>query len=129
MVGGAGEFTRAGGNVNSPHYRQFLKLGDFPSTTGIFVFVDEHPDSINDGYFLNRAATGEWTDLPASYHDGAANLSFADGHAEVHRWVVPSTRPPAKPDSAGLPFPLPENARADFYWLMRRTSTYAEEDE
>jgi prepilin-type N-terminal cleavage/methylation domain-containing protein/prepilin-type processing-associated H-X9-DG protein len=126
MVGDAGEFTRGGTNVNNPEYRQFLKLGEFPSASEIFVFTEEHPDSINDGYFLNRGYAKGWTDLPSSYHGGSANLSYADGHAESHYWIVPSTKPPPKPDAAGLPFSLKLNERTDFYWLLRRTSTYDE---
>ncbi|NUQ15640.1 MAG: type II secretion system protein, partial [Flavobacteriales bacterium] len=118
MVGDAGEFTTSGTNVNNPAYRQFLKLGEFPAPSEVFVFVEEHPDSINDGYFLNRGLTATWTDLPASYHNGSANLSFADGHALTHRWALPSTKPPAKPDAAGLPLALGDDERADFYWLL-----------
>ena len=88
--------------------------------------MEEHPDSINDGYFLNRGLAAGWTDLPASYHNGGANLTFADGHAEFHSWTLPSTKPPSQPDAAGLPFPLSPNDRADFYWLLRRTSEYDE---
>ncbi len=128
MVGDAGDFTRNGTNVNNPWYRQFLKLGDFTSTSDVFVFIEEHPDSINDGYFLNKAQFPGWTDLPASYHNGAANLAFADGHTEFHHWTVPSTKVPAKPDAAGLPFSLKPTERDDFYWLMRRTSDYTETD-
>jgi prepilin-type N-terminal cleavage/methylation domain-containing protein/prepilin-type processing-associated H-X9-DG protein len=123
MVGDAGEFTLGGTNVNNPDYRQFMKTGEFPSAAEIFVFIEEHPDSINDGYFLNRWGKPMWTDLPASYHNGAASLTFADGHAEIHRWRVPSTTPPSRPDAAGLPFALDTNEREDFYWIMRRTST------
>ncbi|MFO1497662.1 MAG: prepilin-type N-terminal cleavage/methylation domain-containing protein [Verrucomicrobiota bacterium] len=129
MVGDAGEFTRYGNNVNNPSYRQFLKFGDIPAPADIFVFVEEHPDSINDGYFINKGLAAAWTDLPASYHNGAANLSFADGHAELHRWTVPSTRAPAKPDAAELPRALRDNERTDFYWLLRRTSTYEDSGE
>jgi prepilin-type N-terminal cleavage/methylation domain-containing protein/prepilin-type processing-associated H-X9-DG protein len=129
MVGDAGEFSRSGGNVNNPYYKQFLKEGEFPSATDIFVFIDEHPDSINDGYFVNRASAAGWSDLPASFHNGGGNLGFADGHAESHRWIVPSTKPPPWPDAARLPFALGDRERADFYWLMRRTSTYVPDDD
>ena len=30
--------------------------------------------------------------MPASYHNGAAGFSFADGHPEVKRWMVSSTK-------------------------------------
>jgi len=36
---------------------------------------------------LPEATTAQIIDFPASYHNGAAGLSFADGHSEVHRWV------------------------------------------
>ena len=122
MVGDAGQFTSSGGNTNNPYYRQYLKSSDFESTTEIFVFIEEHPDSINDGYFLNRAKSYEWNDLPASWHNGAANLSFADGHAEPHRWLVGSTKKPAAPDAAELPFRISSTEATDYYWLLERTS-------
>ena len=126
MVGDAGQFTLGGTNVNNPDYRQFLKLEQISAPSDIFVFVEEHPDSINDGYFLNKISYQGWTDLPASYHNGAANLSFSDGHSEIHTWLVPSTKRPARPDAAGLPFLLNPNERADWYWLLRHTSTYSD---
>ena len=33
-------------------------------------------------------------DVPASYHNGAGGLSFADGHAEIHKWLDPRTKTP-----------------------------------
>jgi prepilin-type processing-associated H-X9-DG protein len=122
MVGNAGQYTRTGENVNNPEYVQFFKLAQIPDPSRIFVFIEEHPDSINDGYFLNKMDSMEWTDLPASYHQGSAVLSFADGHAEGHRWRFSSTKPPARPDAALLPKSVPYKERDDFQWLMRRTS-------
>jgi prepilin-type processing-associated H-X9-DG protein len=37
---------------------------------------------------------GSWEDLPASYHNGAAGFSFADGHSETHPWMDPGTLAP-----------------------------------
>lgn len=124
MIGDAGEFTTSGQNTNNPSYHQFLKLSEFTRTSDIFVFIEEHPDSINDGYFINNTDYPEWHDLPASYHNGSANLAFADGHVENHRWVCQSTKKPARPEGASVPFDIEENDRADFYWLAKRTSTY-----
>jgi prepilin-type processing-associated H-X9-DG protein len=123
MVGDAGAFLVGAGNTNNPNYHQFRKFSEFTSTTDIFIFIDEHPDSINDGYFLNRPYNYEWNDLPASWHNGGANLSFGDGHSESHRWVNNSTRKPPQPDAAQLPFPIAAPERSDFYWLIKRTST------
>jgi prepilin-type N-terminal cleavage/methylation domain-containing protein/prepilin-type processing-associated H-X9-DG protein len=129
MVGDAGDFSRTGTNINNPDYKQFFSLTEITAPSDIFVFIEEHPDSINDGYYLNKSDTHAWNDLPGSYHNGAANLSFVDGHAEIHRWVNASTKPPAKADGAGLPFTLKSNELADLYWVWRRTSTYSEPPE
>jgi prepilin-type processing-associated H-X9-DG protein len=122
MVGNAGQYLQAGANVNNPDYRQFLRVPQIPQPAQIFVLTEEHPDSINDGYFLNKPDSMQWTDLPASYHKGAANLAFADGHLETHKWRFASTQPPARPDAAHLPFPVPLAERADYDWLMERTT-------
>lgn len=122
MIGDAGHFTESGNNVNNPHYQQFFTVTQIPNPAMIFILMEEHPDSINDAYFLNKVYSHEWNDLPASYHDGAANLAFADGHVESHTWVNPGTKPPPRPDAANLPLAVPEDAEDDFYWMMKRTS-------
>ncbi len=122
MVGNAGQFMRGGANVNNPYDRQFLKLGQIPQPAQIFVLTEEHPDSITDGYFLNQPDTNQWLHLPASYHKGAANLAFADGHLETHKWRCASTTPPARPYAVDLPLPVPVAEQADFKWLMYRTT-------
>ena len=54
MVGDVGPYTAKGYNVNNPGYQQYFKLSQITRPADIFVFLDEHPDSINDGYFLNK---------------------------------------------------------------------------
>jgi prepilin-type processing-associated H-X9-DG protein len=122
MIGNAGEFSQGGSNLNNPDYVQFFKTTQVPNPANIFVFIEEHPDSINDGYFLNRIYSQKWNDLPASYHSGGANLTFADGHLEIHKWLDPTTKPAARPTAAGLPFGVPWTQASDFTWLMSRTS-------
>jgi prepilin-type N-terminal cleavage/methylation domain-containing protein/prepilin-type processing-associated H-X9-DG protein len=124
MVGDPGEIISKGANTNNPDLKQFFKMSQVPLPSQIFVFIEEHPDSINDGYFLNKPDSGKWWDLPASYHNGAVNLSFADGHLEAHKWLFASTKPAARPGAAHpLPFVVPAADRADYDWLMFRTST------
>ncbi len=55
MVGDAGDFSAGGFNINNPDYVQFFKATQIPQPSEIFVFLDEHPDTINDGYFLNKS--------------------------------------------------------------------------
>ena len=62
-----------------------------PGPANTFVFLDEHADSIDDGAFMVNPGypqgQQQWRNLPASYHAGAGSFAFADGHAEVHRWL------------------------------------------
>jgi prepilin-type N-terminal cleavage/methylation domain-containing protein/prepilin-type processing-associated H-X9-DG protein len=122
MIGDAGELTQGGYNVNNPSYTQFFKRSLIPRPDSIFVFLDEHPDSINDGYFLNRAYYREWVDLPASHHNGAAAFAFADGHSELHRWRHDATKQPAKPDATVLPAQVSADALDDYQWIVSRMS-------
>lgn len=123
MVGNAGTFSKTGANVNNPNYRQFFKSTQVPKPGQIFVFIEEHPNSIDDGYFINNPEHLTWTNLPAAFHNGGANLSFVDGHAEMHRWMEASTKLPIRPGVAYLPLDVPTTARKDFNWLMYRAST------
>jgi len=125
MMGNAGPASETGANVNNPGYRQFFLIHQVPNPSRFFVFLDEHPDSLNDGYFLNRGDEREWIDLPASYHNGAAMFSFADGHSELHRWVEASTIQPARPDAARLPLDLKYSEMDDWRWVMERMSVGA----
>jgi prepilin-type processing-associated H-X9-DG protein len=124
MVGDAGTFSQTGTNLNNPGYVQFFKTFTIPRPSDIFVFLDEHPDSIDDGYFLNRdLATPTWNDLPASYHDGAASFSFADGHSEHHRWKNASTKQPPRAYAINAPLPMPiSDGLQDYTWVLSKMS-------
>jgi len=123
MVGDAGELSKSGRNSNNPNYLQFFKLSSIPKAANIFVFLDEHPDSINDGYFLNTWPTREWIDLPASYHDGAGAFSFADGHSQMQRWRHTLTKPPAQPlVITEFPVSVPDGQESDLSWVLQRMS-------
>lgn len=79
--------------IRNTHFT-FRKISEInrPSPSEAFVFLDEHPDGIDDGYFLvfvNRRQL--WGNLPANYHNGACGFSFADGHAEIRKWLDPDT--------------------------------------
>ncbi len=83
----------------------------------IWVFVDEHPDSINDGLFSTYNSKTKWNDLPASYHNGACGFAFADGHAEIKKWVDDTTKRPI------YRVPSPEGIVAphDVEWVYQRS--------
>ncbi len=94
-----------------------------PNPSLSWVFVDEHPNSINDACFFNNCTLQpgqfNWTDLPASYHNKACGFSFADGHSEIKKWLEASTLLPFKEgvDFGGQSCP---NSR-DYGWIIART--------
>jgi len=116
LVGNPGELT----NRFNPTYVQFYKRAEILNSSGIFVFLDEHADTINDGFFLNILDEYNWGNLPASYHNGAGNFSFADGHVESHRWQVSSTIRAVQ--RARLSGPVPASPPTDFDWIKLRSS-------
>ena len=107
-------------NRFNPSWQQFLKVTQFPRPSYFYVFIEEHPDTINDGYFMNTWDDIKWGNLPASYHDGAANMSWADGHVERHRWLGTPVRPPVKGGAGGGY--VPASPATDYLWLRERTS-------
>jgi prepilin-type N-terminal cleavage/methylation domain-containing protein len=126
MVGNVGTLLINGVNTKNPGYTQFLRTTQILHPAEIFVFLDEHPDSIGDGYFLNTEASAVngvaadvWHDLPASYHNRSTAFSFADGHSSLHRWLDATTIRPPAPNVQYFPFPA---ALADFDWLMDHMS-------
>ena len=78
-------------------YLHVKKTSDLriPGPADSWVFVDEHPDSINDAGLFSPYQS-EWIDLPASYHCGSCGFAFADGHSEIHRWKVATTLEPVR---------------------------------
>jgi prepilin-type N-terminal cleavage/methylation domain-containing protein len=68
-------------------FRVFLKDSDLaagmPSKT--WVFIDEHTMTLDDGWFLVTMDDSQpFANLPATRHQNAYGLNFADGHAEIY---------------------------------------------
>jgi prepilin-type N-terminal cleavage/methylation domain-containing protein len=73
-------------------YRGAAKASDLmiPGPALTWVYVDEHPDSMNDaGCFPPNTATNI-PDAPATSHGGACGFGMADGHGEIHKWRGPT---------------------------------------
>jgi prepilin-type N-terminal cleavage/methylation domain-containing protein/prepilin-type processing-associated H-X9-DG protein len=73
------------------------KMSDLiaPGPTDVWLFIDENPDSIDDGILYTNpnysSGTGIFTEFPGSDHNGACGIGYADGHADIHRWRDPTT--------------------------------------
>ena len=93
--------------LSPPPLRSYNKSSDMtnPKPADLFVFCEEHPDSMNDGWMNVIAAGGigipRWEDLPSSLHGNLSVFSFADGHTEAHKWKTPGyTCPPVTLNAA-----------------------------
>jgi prepilin-type N-terminal cleavage/methylation domain-containing protein len=82
-----------GSDINTS-FTVFTKYSQFSSSlsaSDAFIFLDENPVSLDDGFFLliesvNPNALSLNENHPAVNHGTSTSLSFADGHAELHKW-------------------------------------------
>lgn len=111
---------------NQRNYKTFYKNSDLAAVgpSRLWVLLDEHPDSINAGGFANtmveNPTQARIVDYPASYHNKAAGISFADGHAEIRKWIDGRTVVGVKFYEMPLNVSSPNNK--DMIWLSERTS-------
>jgi len=127
-VGGPGWDASGAWTPNSPRgWKTYLQTTDMtePGPSSTFVLIEEREDSINDGYFVVDMAgypqqARKIVDYPASYHNGAAGLSFADGHAEIHKWLDGRTVP--KLSKTDRPLDQPSVGNKDVYWMQERST-------
>jgi prepilin-type N-terminal cleavage/methylation domain-containing protein/prepilin-type processing-associated H-X9-DG protein len=121
----------AGYNAGQTAWLTYGKLSSFtrPGPANTFVIMDEHPFSINDGsLIISAVATAGNTyiiDFPGGNHNGAAGISFADGHVIIHKWLDSRTYifsiggPSGGPSSAPM-HPFPDDP--DCFYLAPITS-------
>lgn len=103
-------------------HKAWSKISDIknPNPSGAMVFVDESEYVIDDGYFIVDAfAANTWQNYPSSRHNGGGDMSFADGHSDIHRWAGSDTR---KFNNTGgfVTFPAANvQDKRDLNWVQR----------
>jgi prepilin-type N-terminal cleavage/methylation domain-containing protein/prepilin-type processing-associated H-X9-DG protein len=104
------------------------KSTDFhvPGPSDCWVFTDEHPDSIDDCILYTASyPVTSFTELPGNQHGGGCGLTFADGHAEIHKWKGPAMnahRSVIYQTVIGLTQQVPCSATdVDMVWLANHT--------
>jgi prepilin-type N-terminal cleavage/methylation domain-containing protein/prepilin-type processing-associated H-X9-DG protein len=92
-----------------PFFKKLIQIKE-PNPETCLVFIDENEYTLADSQFGMPTdyydGSKTWWDLPANRHNQGANLSFADGHVEHWKWVVPkvfvdwipAVPPPEMPD-------------------------------
>ncbi len=116
--------SATGGSVWFPEFYKYDKMSDIitPHPSKLFVLVDEQADSINDTWMMSIVGTGGFGDLPASYHNGACGFGFADGHAEIHKWLDAGTKiAPTGTEGPSTWQGLPADSR-DALWLFEHST-------
>ena len=121
--------------ANNDILKSAIKLSDIPTPgpAAVYLFIDEHENSINDSHFLpflNCHAYGnqQWLDCPSGRHGNATGFTFADGHAEIHKWQqsdvhqVSFQGPVVVPNSFTTFIPKP--GPADFAWCMNHVASF-----
>ncbi len=100
-----------------------------PPPAKTFVILDEREDRINNGFFVvdmtgfnpSNPARINLVDMPASYHNGAGGITFADGHAEIKKWLDPRTKPSIK-KGKNIPLITANPNNRDVRWLQERST-------
>jgi prepilin-type N-terminal cleavage/methylation domain-containing protein/prepilin-type processing-associated H-X9-DG protein len=113
FVGGQGpEQNGINGRQNGVNYKVFEKCSDFGgsplSASDCFVYLDENPLSLNDGWFLFYGNGTTINDKPAINHGRSSSFSYVDGHVEFRRWRDVFLNPGLTPGTSGA---------ADTRWL------------
>jgi len=80
-------------NINNGVYREVRKLSAItaPGPSAVFLFIDEHENSINDSHFyaftdMSKYTGEKWLDAPSGRHGNGTGFTFADGHSEIVKW-------------------------------------------
>jgi prepilin-type N-terminal cleavage/methylation domain-containing protein len=117
-------------SASGPNWIVYRKTSQMlnPGPSMTWVLLDERQDSINDGYFVvdmmgypDRGGAWKIVDFPASYHNFAGGLSFADSHAEIRKWKDPKTMPKLRP-TGELQLDIASPNNKDVFWLQERST-------
>ena len=81
---------------DNPGFQSFRKTIQLTalSASDALVFVDERDDSVDDGFFGLDMVNNTIRNIPSTFHGGSGAVTFADGHAELHRWRSPALHVP-----------------------------------
>jgi prepilin-type N-terminal cleavage/methylation domain-containing protein/prepilin-type processing-associated H-X9-DG protein len=94
----------------------FRKQTDIRRPVDTWVFIDENPGTINDGFFVCDpfGYPNTWVDIPAAYHNNACGIAFADGHSDIRKWRDPRVLA-VNPPTYSAPLQSPP---LDLNWLQ-----------
>ena len=127
---GGNQGTAGGWNTDNKPWTVFTKLSNFnnPGPSMTYVLLDEREDSINDGFFVvemtgypDKPQSTTMVDFPSKYHNNGGGFSFADGHAELRRWIDARTTPPVVKGKWVAGVTMQANNR-DIIWMQEHST-------
>ena len=90
MNGYLGNPSSIAGTTTARVATKITSVTGTPGPSTAWVFLDDDPATINDGFFRVVMEMSEssvtWLDLPGENHAQATSFAFVDGHAEIHKW-------------------------------------------
>jgi prepilin-type N-terminal cleavage/methylation domain-containing protein/prepilin-type processing-associated H-X9-DG protein len=133
QIGKASLYARV--NVANGVYREVNKLSAIsaPGPSSVFLFIDEHENSINDSHFyafndMSKYSNAKWLDAPSGRHGNATGFAYADGHSDIHKWQDSEVR--QVKISGGIVSPnshssfLPTPGPKDHAWFTNHTGAF-----
>lgn len=119
-------YSKADGmnGLNRGQYRDYLKEVQISVPSLSMVFIEEtDPRGYNHGtWFLSFKPT-RWVDPFAVFHGNWSTFSFADGHAEGHKWTDPDTIQAAVDSARNIEsyyWQGGNSSNPDFRWVYER---------
>ena len=107
----------------NPGYRVYNTMNDLtcPGASMSWTFCDEHPGSVDDGFLRVNLSNPIWPDVPGSYHGWSCGFSFADGHAEMRKWLSAAIKIPVIVGESLHGIEAGQN-NPDYLWFAQRTA-------
>ena len=116
----------------TPTFKAFVRESDVinnPSPSDLWMFVEEDPDSIDDGCFAVQMPNGPlstyWINIPTK-NGGVCPWAFVDGHTELHKWLQPGNIPaPNYTTALSGGVRTIELQDPDILWVAKHTTIYS----
>lgn len=103
-------------------YKVYTKASQIDSPAERFVFTDVNPANICTPGFGVDMNQYIWIHYPSDLHRSRGVLTFADGHAEAHRWLDSRTMVHLASGSY-IPHNTPSFNNPDLAWICARTTS------
>ena len=105
----------------NPGWKVFKRTSELTdlAPSEAFIFTEEHPGTIEDGYFQVSLNSAQFPNIPGAHHDGRGSVSFADGHVDTVRW---DSAPKVVKGQRYLTAPYRACTAREFQWMRDHAS-------